>query len=599
MPPVQPGPAGRGDVRTHALDLVVHATHEAGYKVGGIGAVLDGLLRQPAYASAVKRTILIGPYDPWNAREMERLHAPGNGFSVRYSSHDGIYDVSADLMRALTDVEIGYRVRLLYGTRRFGSADHEVLLVDAHDVNPQATNDFKFHLWERYDIDSFRYQTDLEYEAQIRVAEPAFAGLSALVGVAPARAVVLAHEWLGLPLAFCARRHQPDSWRTVFYAHEAATARMVVEGHPGHDTRFYNAMSAAREAGLSLEKVFGDWRGYFKHALLVAAAQCDGVLAVGDLVVDELRFLSPAYAQRPIELVYNGVPAPAVSPADRRHGKQRLQQYAQNLLGMRPTWIFSHVTRLVTSKALWRDLRVMEHLDAHLAARGESAVLLTLSSSLPAGRRSDDVRRWEAEYGWPVSHRGDNGDLLDLEFAYYDAIRQFNVAARASRIVLINQFGFSRERCGDRMPADTGFEDLRNGTDLEFGQSIYEPFGIGQVEPLAAGALCCLSSVCGCVGFIKRAGGIDLPNVVLADYVSLPPRYQGMPLEQILGIGQGERDFIESAEAGRVASLIAERLPRDEATARKRLDDGAALAQKMSWAVVVERYLLPQLQKLF
>ena len=30
------------------FDLVVHATHEAGLKVGGIGAVLDGLLEWAA-----------------------------------------------------------------------------------------------------------------------------------------------------------------------------------------------------------------------------------------------------------------------------------------------------------------------------------------------------------------------------------------------------------------------------------------------------------------------------------------------------------------------------------------------------------------------
>ena len=40
------------------LQLVVHATHEAGVKVGGIGAVLDGLLRTESYNDAVARTVL-------------------------------------------------------------------------------------------------------------------------------------------------------------------------------------------------------------------------------------------------------------------------------------------------------------------------------------------------------------------------------------------------------------------------------------------------------------------------------------------------------------------------------------------------------------
>ncbi len=69
------------------------------------------------------------------------------------------------------------------------------------------------------------------------------------------------------------------------------------------------------------------------------------------------------------------------------------------------------------------------------------------------------------------------------------------------------------------------FNDLRVGSDLEFGQSIYEPFGIAQVEPLSAGALCVVSSVCGCVGFVRRAaGGLVFPNLIVGDYAGLPDR---------------------------------------------------------------------------
>src|SRR5207302_5298638 len=131
--------------------------------------------------------------------EMERLYAQRNRFTPRYSAHDGIYAVSQELARALTQVEVGYRVRLLYGTRQFGEQEHEVLLVDARNVNPQATNDFKFHLWERYGVDSYRYQQYPEYTHYLRAAEPSFAALRALVaegdaadGQAPA--IILAHE---------------------------------------------------------------------------------------------------------------------------------------------------------------------------------------------------------------------------------------------------------------------------------------------------------------------------------------------------------------------------------------------------------------------
>ncbi len=43
------------------IPLLAHVTHEAGEKIGGIGAVLDGLLGSSAYNHMVGRTILLGP----------------------------------------------------------------------------------------------------------------------------------------------------------------------------------------------------------------------------------------------------------------------------------------------------------------------------------------------------------------------------------------------------------------------------------------------------------------------------------------------------------------------------------------------------------
>lgn len=582
---------------THTFDLVVHATHEAGVKVGGIGAVLDGMLREPSYNAAVQRTVLVGPFNRENATEMERLFAPRNGLRVRYFSSAGVYDVPEALAQALTRVELDFHVAVLYGTRRFGENEHEVLLVDARHTRDDVVRDYKYHLWERYGIDSYRYEQNPEYETFIRAAEPSLAALQALVGQVPPKAVMIAHEWLGLPLVFSARRHVPGAYKTVFYAHEVATVRPLVENHPGHDTRFYNVMYAARDRGLFLPDVFGDQSHYFKHALVMAAAPLDGFFAVGDLVVDELRFLSPHFAERRIDLVYNGVPATALSLDARHTSTERLRTYAQNLLGVRPTWVFSHVTRMVVSKALWRDIRVMEHLDALLAARGESAVLFTLSSAIPTGRRAEDVWRWEAEYGWPVYHRADNGDLVGLEVDYYRAIQAFNQRAQATRIVLVNQFGWDRERCGRRMPADMQFADLRQGTHIEFGQSIYEPFGIAQLEPLTAGALCCVSNVCGCVGFVHKAGGEGVPNVVVADYVT-PVAALHLDIPHLLAIGQQTRDMIEAATARKVAMVLAERLPRTPEAANTLLENGFALAQRMSWDVVVRDYLIPAMAAL-
>ncbi len=593
------------------LDLVVHATHEASAKVGGIGAVLDGILAEPAYNQVVRRTVLVGPYDPSNLAELERIHAPSNGLHIIYSTLDGISAVSPELARAFERIELYYHVNLLYGKRRFGAAEHEVLLVDPRDVVASVENLYKFQLWAQFGIDSRLYEGAADYEWYIRAAEPSFAALQALIGegeytrppklraAREGRSVILAHEWLGLPLAFSALSHAPRDYRTVFYAHEVATVRRLVEGNPGHDTRFYIVLRMARRQGLYLEDVFGAQRDFFKHALLSAAANFDGFLAVSDVTLDELRFLSPTFANRPISLVYNGVPSPQITLSERQASKARMQQYAENLTGQRPTWVFTHVTRLVPSKGLWRDLRVLEQLDHQLAARGETALLFLLSSAIPAGRRAEDVLRWEEEYNWPVVHQANNGDLVGSEVDYYRSIQDFNSRAQASRIILFNQYGWGDARCGRRMPPDMQPTDIRYGTDLEFGQSIYEPFGIGQVEPLATGALCCVSNVCGCVGFIKQVTGLRLPNGVVADYVTLPPSLQGLDLAGLLAINQPERELVEVAEAARVAIKIAERLPRDTAASQRLLQDGYDLSQKMSWKVVVEEGLIPALVGLF
>jgi len=400
-------------------------------------------------------------------------------------------------------------------------------------------------------------------------------------------------------MVFAAIHRQPGAYKAVFYAHEVATMRPIVEGDRGHDTRFYNILKRALQENLYVGNLFGGQAWNYRHAMLNAAGGFDGFFAVSDITMNELKFLSPAFASRPISLVYNGVPAQTINLDQRWVSKDHLAEYAQALLGFRPTWVFSHVTRMVLSKALWRDIRVMEHLDNMLASRGESAVLFTLSSTIPAGKSSEDVWRWESEYGWPAQHRVGNGDLVGMEEEYYQAIQTFNSRARASRIVLVNQFGWSRDRCGGRMPASMEYADIRRGPDVEFGQSIYEPFGIAQLEPLSSGALCCLSTSCGCAYFIEKCGGLELNNLVVADYITLPYGWEYPTARSMLNIGSYERDQIEAAESYRAAYKLVERLPRRGHDAWLLLENGRALAQQMSWQVVVEQQLLPALQNLF
>jgi glycogen synthase len=177
-------------------------------------------------------------------------------------------------------------------------------------------------------------------------------------------------------------------------------------------------------------------------------------------------------------------------------------------------------------------------------------------------------------------------------------VQQFNTRSRNLKIVFINQFGFDPERCGQMMPHNMEFMDIRKGTDVEFGQSIYEPFGIAQLEPLTFGGICVFSSVCGCLGFLRDIVGPEsVKNVIVADYTNLEVSSY-MDIEDLLQIDRLIRDRIEASQSEKVAMQICSRLPKDESEIENMVKTGYELAKNMSWDVVVNDYLLNALRKI-
>jgi hypothetical protein len=576
------------------MQTVVHVTHEAIQKIGGIGAVLHGLLTSRVYLDQVQRNILVGPFWPQDVSGDQRLGPQGE---VLYSSLDQLY--RSPLAARFREIEQKYDVGIVYGRRRFTDKETgvtstpEVLLIDVSRYDQNELGKFKFQLWEKFGIESARYEHIWDYEQYLRIAQPAIAALHALGATSSVSepCVILSHEYMGMPTALGAiMENDRSSFRTIFYAHEVATMRRIVEGHPGHDTMFYNVMRAAMAQGHYVEDVFGEQHSYYKHALVKAAKYCDNIFAVGDYVLKEIRFLGEDFVHVDSQLAYNGVPCWKISVDDKMRSRQKLRTYCRNLLKYEPDYVFTHVTRLVPSKGLWRDLRVLEHLETHLRARNESAVLFTLSTEVPA-RRGDDIRRMEQNYHWPVVHREGLPDLSGGEAAYYQGVQEFNAQSRNIKVVFINQFGFERSLCGQRMPADMEFMDIRKGSDAEFGQSIYEPFGIAQVEPISFGGICVFSNVCGCAGFVDRAnGGKPTPNVIVADYTDLSEK--SLRPEQLMSIGQPQ-----TLEKTHIAQQLIERLPRTPQEFEQFIERGYALAQKMSWDVVARDYVLPGINR--
>lgn len=576
---------------------IVHVTHEAVGKIGGIGAVLEGLFTSKAYQEATGRSILVGPLFSADGDVSTRL---GPGGEVLYSSMDG--RTRGGFAEALAKIEMEYNVGIIYGRRTFTdpltkvTSTPEILLIDITRMDPEPINEFKGALFREFGIRSNSYEHLWEYEQYVRLAVPAIAALKA-VGAAECDVptVIVSHEFMGMPTAL-AGILDPFDFRTVFYAHEVAPVRQIVEAHGGHDTMFYNVLQKAQAEDLYVNDVFGDQTHFFKYALAEAARYCDNILAVGDCVVEELKFLSPEFHLADIDLTYNGIPAFEISLEEKYASREKLREYCKNLLGWKPDFVFSHVTRMVLSKGLWRDLRVLEHLDRQFQMQNRTGVLLVLSTETHK-RRDRDVYEMEAAYHWPVAHREGMPDLSGGEAAFYAGVQEFNAKSRNIKVIYINQFGFSRQCCGHRMPYDMEFMDLRKGTDVEFGQSIYEPFGIAQLEPLCFGGLCVVTTLCGCSGFARSAaGGRGVANIIEADYTQLDGDRR-MHLEDLLQIDRTCRDQVEHRVSEKIALEICARLPSNDQDMMALLQSGNELARHMGWEAVVENYVLRSLEK--
>ena len=575
------------------MATVVHITHEAVHKVGGIGAVLQGLITAPAYARAVERTLLVGPlFDPDGAAPL------GPDGTVLYDNWNGIW--SEAVGPALQAVEVVRGVRLVYGRRRLAGPDGhesepEVLLVDVRGA-PSGLGGFKYGLHQNLGLTSDRYEHHWEYEQYLRLAEPAYDAVRALLGEGEYPCYLIAHEFMGMGTALKALLAGDRRFVTVFYAHEVATARRLVEENPGRDVMFYNALRSARQAGGTVEDCFGSQGGYFKHALVSQAHRLDGIFAVGDWVVEELRFLGDPFARRDIDLVYNGVPAQACTPRDKREAGARLRAYAESLFGVRPDWVFTHVSRLVPSKGLWRDLLVLEGLEEHLLRQGQTAVLMVLATE--AGRRDPvTVVGMAGEYGWPLVHREGHPDLSAAELDFDLRVRAHNARAQTAKVLFVNQFGWDRDSCGPAMSADMAFADVRRGSDVEFGQSTYEPFGIAQLEPLTFGGISVVSDACGCLGFVDRASEAlgarrHRLGCLRAEYTVLeaPPAVS-------LEIDAQTAASAEAACSRQVAAELARRLPQTEDQLSELCELGHAAASQMSWERVAAEMFLPALER--
>jgi len=229
---------------------------------------------------------------------------------------------------------------------------------------------------------------------------------------------------------------------------------------------------------------------------------------------------------------------------------------------------------------LWRDIKLLEELDEHFYQNNLTGFYILLSSLISGGRRPDEILRMEKEYGWPVLHREGYPDLIDYEKDVYHSLAIFNAKSKAIKGVFINQYGFARETTGERISEGSSFSDLRHGSDAELGFSIYEPFGIAQIETVPYGGLALLSRQCGCSFLLDRIFSdsalkpyycIDFSETELNDD------------DRVLSISYDQRSEIESKLLSKHAGEIFSLLPKTNDDRKKLFLEIRKYAHHLSW----------------
>ncbi|HSP77040.1 MAG TPA: hypothetical protein VLQ93_00825, partial [Myxococcaceae bacterium] len=308
-----------------------------------------------------------------------------------------------------------------------------------------------------------------------------------------------------------------------------------------------------------------DWLDF---QLLRHGHLCERVGAVGESVAQELRFLDRGYRALPLPVIPHGNQPIETSWQARRESRERVLGHLREALGLDCRLLLTHIARDAVCKALGRDVTVCEYLAELLPPEARPAVLLIVTEWEP-GAPSEEIRSLRARAA------------------------AFNARQQAVHLHLLNQADW---------PRGLGFtrEDLHRATDVTLGQSMYESFGLAQLEPLSCGAICVLSGVSGARYRLRelcaRPGTSEEahPNLVVADY-SAAEEEPGAErsVEDWLRLGGEELERHERRCARRVARRLVEKLPWDEAGQRRLQETGRRLAERMAWEPLIREQLVP------
>lgn len=577
------------------MKIAVHVTHEALYKIGGIGEVLNGLCTSQSYNRFFDRTLLYGPLFEHIGSASTRLGRDG---VVYYSSRDH-YDAGhfGELFRPILEK---YQIEIVYGKRRLASelnpyktANVDVLLVDVTKMKKELVDKQKYLFWEKFGIPSDKYERDWDYEQYFRLSLPYLEFLKKLY---PRAQIIyhFSHEYMGVPCLLALEldlEFSSDVHKRIFYAHEIAPVRRIIENHPGHDITFYNLLERAKGKGILLEDVFGSQMDWYRTALVKATQRFDRIFAVGDWVAEEYLFLVGTAAEK-VKVVYNGVPHKHLSFEEKLESRRKLERCLDIKGCYKVDIIFSHTCRLVKSKGIWRDILLLSLLDPLLKSNNLTGVYILLASQIPQGRPPELVEIMVKEYGWPFNHRVGWPDLVGDEIFINNLIENFNQRSKAIRAIFINQYGLSKRKCGIDFPEDITTRDLKLATDVELGMSIYEPFGISHIEVMPSGGIPVISTSCGVYFMLEKIFQEDFKPHFSIDFIH---QAKDLPDEILLRINPEKREMLEELAMATQLRALYNVIPKNEEDRIKLFEGVQSYISKLEWDYIVKTYFFPAL----
>jgi len=573
----------------------IHITHEAAKKIGGIGSVLSGICTSKTYLQNFNRTIFYGPlfddrsnHNHEEAIAQERL---GGKATVLFSSLDyinnTIYGAFFNDLIKKYNIEIIYGEKMLYDEIDIKKSNIvEILLIGIKSLNKDLLDLFKFQLWEAFSFSCQQFESNWDFEQYLRIGVP-FREITEKILEVPqkkeAKTIYFSHEYMGIASCMAILLKKKQHEKTYFHAHEISTARSITEKLQCHDVAFYSYIDKDLKNNVSIEERFGSQKMFYRNELIKSTINFDGVLAVGDWVKKEYKYVLPHSNNKKVHICYNGIPTPNYTYEDKQKARKKIQEYCENLYNFTPDIIMTHVTRLVVSKGLWRDINVCEELDDKFSKDKKKGFLVILSTLIGNGRTNQEILRMEDDYGWPVLHKEGYPDLLDYEKDIYQKVLHFNAKSKSIKAVFINQFGFSQERIGKRLPKSTTFADLRLSSDVEFGMSIYEPFGIAQIETIPFGGVAILTQVCGSAFLLEKV----FANEKIKPYYIINFKYEGND-KNLINETNDFRVSIEKKIITDCANKIYKIIPKNEQERLVVFNVCKKHLNKLSWEEVIK-----------